>query len=137
MNQLMVAEWLAQWQRLKSLVLDSVSSPITRRMYNMALDEFIAWFQREPRAGYTNATRNPLAVLEACGLGASSISVRLSAIRKLAVEAADNDLLPPEVAAGIGRIKGVKTIGVRIGNWLSLRQAQDLLRALDTATLRG
>lgn len=33
-------------------------------------------------------------------LGSSSINNRLAAIRKLAVEAADNSLLPPEVAAG-------------------------------------
>jgi integrase len=138
MNQLIVAERLAEWQRLKSLVLDSVSSPITRRMCNMALDEFIAWFQREPRPGFTKATVTAWrASLEARGLGSSSISVRPSAIRKLAIEAADNDLLPPEVAAGIGRVKGVKTIGVRVGNWLSLRQAQDLLRAPDIATQKG
>ena len=41
MNDLIVVEKLAEWQRLKPLVLDSVSSPITRRVYNMALDEFI------------------------------------------------------------------------------------------------
>ncbi len=28
------------WQKLKALVLDSVSSPITRRVYNLGLDEF-------------------------------------------------------------------------------------------------
>jgi hypothetical protein len=44
MNDLIVLEKLAEWQRLKALVLDSVSSPITRRVYNMALDEFVAWF---------------------------------------------------------------------------------------------
>jgi hypothetical protein len=27
------------------------SSPITRRVYNMALDEFIVWFRLEPRPG--------------------------------------------------------------------------------------
>jgi hypothetical protein len=27
-------------------VLDSVSSPITKRVYNMALDEFLVWFQQ-------------------------------------------------------------------------------------------
>jgi ABC-type lipoprotein release transport system permease subunit len=37
MNDLIVVEKLAEWQRLKGLVLDSVSSPITRRVYNMAL----------------------------------------------------------------------------------------------------
>ena len=33
MNDLVVVEKIAQWQRLKALVLDSVSSPITRRVY--------------------------------------------------------------------------------------------------------
>jgi len=56
MNDLMVVEKIAQWQTLKTLVLDSVSSPITKRVYNMALDEFMAWFQQEPRPGFTKAT---------------------------------------------------------------------------------
>jgi hypothetical protein len=30
-------------RRLNAVVLDSVSSPITRRVYNLGLDEFIAW----------------------------------------------------------------------------------------------
>jgi hypothetical protein len=41
---------------LKSLVLDSVSSPITKRVYNLGLDEFFAWYGQEPRAGFTKAT---------------------------------------------------------------------------------
>jgi len=61
----------------------------------------------------------------------------LSAIRKLAAEAADNGLLAPELAAGIIRVKGVKATGVRVGNWLSLQQAQDLLSAPDTTTMKG
>jgi hypothetical protein len=40
MNDLIAVEKIAQWQKLKALVLDSVSSPITKRVYNMALDEF-------------------------------------------------------------------------------------------------
>jgi integrase len=138
MNALKVVEKLADWQRLKALVLNSVSSPITRRVYNMALDDFMNWFQQEPRPGFTKATVHAWRVsLEARGLGSSSISVRLSAIRKLAAEAADNGLLPPEAAAGIIRVKGVKSTGVRVGNWLSLRQAQDLLSAPDIVTLKG
>ena len=102
MNDLIVVEKLAEWQRLKALVLDSVSSPITRRVYNMALDEFIDWFRQEPRPGFTKATVSAWRVsLEARGLGSSSIIIRMSAIRKLAVEAADNGLLAPELAAGI------------------------------------
>jgi hypothetical protein len=57
MNELMVAERATHWHRLKALVLDSVSSPITRRVYNLGLDEFIAWFMLEARpAGFTKAT---------------------------------------------------------------------------------
>src|SRR6202789_3808624 len=125
MNELMLAEKLAEWQKLKTLVLDSVSSPITRRVYNMALDEFMAWFQQEPRSGFTKGAVSAWRVsLEARGLGSSSIIVRMSAIRKLATEAADNGLLAPELAEGIRRVKSVKMTGVRTGNWLSLRQAQ-------------
>ena len=56
MNELVLADRAAEWRRLKSLVLDSVSSPITRRVYSFAVDEFIAWFGLEPRRGFTKAT---------------------------------------------------------------------------------
>jgi predicted phosphoadenosine phosphosulfate sulfurtransferase len=57
MNALVVADRASEWRRLKSLVLDSVSSPITRRVYNLGLDEFIAWYTQEQRpAGFTKAT---------------------------------------------------------------------------------
>jgi hypothetical protein len=88
---LIVVEKIAQCQRLKALVLDSVSSPITKRVYNMALDEFMVWFRQESRPGFTKATVSAWrASLEARGLGSSSIIIRMSAIRKLAGEAADN-----------------------------------------------
>jgi len=137
-NDLIVVEKIAQWKRLKTLVLDSVSSPITKRVYNMALDEFYAWFQQAPRPGFTKATVSAWRVsLEERRLGSSSIIIRMSAIRKLAAEAADNGLLAPELAAGISRVKSAKTQGIRTGNWLSQRQAQALLSAPDISTLRG
>src|ERR1700687_2435324 len=139
MNDLIVVEKIAHWQRLKALVLDSVSSPITRRVYNMALDEFLAWFRQELRPG--GFCQPPLsawrASLEPRGLGSSSIIIRMSAIRKLAGEAADNGLIAPELAAGISRVKSAKTQGIRTGNWLSQRQAQALLSAPDITTVRG
>ena len=86
-----------------ALVLDSVSSPITKRVYNLGLDEFIEWYGQEPRPGFTKATVNAWrGALEARRLGSVSINVR-TAVRKLAVEAADNGLLAPELAAGITR----------------------------------
>src|SRR5260370_6374823 len=114
MNELTVVEQAPQWLRLKALVLDSVSSPITKRVYNMALDEFFGWYAQELRPGFTKATVSAWRVtLEERGLGSSSIIVRMSAIRKLAVEATDNGLLAPELAAGSQRVKSAKSIGVR------------------------
>ena len=75
--------------------------------------------------------------LEERRLGSSSIIIRMSAIRKLAAEAADNGLLAPELAQGISRVKSVKSTGIRVGNWLSQRQAQALLSAPDISTVRG
>ena len=138
MTDLIAVQKIAGWEKLKMLVLDSVSSPITKRVYNMALDEFLAWFQQAPRPGFTKATVSAWRVsLEDRGLGSSSVIIRMSAIRKLAAEAADNGLLAPELAAGISRVKSAKTQGIRTGNWLSQRQAQALLSAPDIATLRG
>jgi len=138
MTDLIAVQRIAGWEKLKTLVLDSVSSPITKRVYNMALDEFMSWFQQEPRPGFTKATVSAWRVsLEARALGSSSIIIKMSAIRKLAAEAADNGLLAPELAAGISRVKSAKTQGIRTGNWLSQRQAQALLSAPDITTLRG
>src|ERR1035438_4404388 len=138
MTDLIVVPQAAHWQRLKRLVLDSVSSPITRRVYNLRLNEFFEWYGREPRPGFTQATVRAWRVaLEARGLGAVSINVRITAGRQLAVQAPDNGLLGPQLASGITRVKGVASKGVRLGNWLSIRQAQTLLNAPDVTTTKG
>jgi site-specific recombinase XerD len=138
MTDLIVVPQTNEWHRLKALVLDSVSSPITRRVYNLGLDEFIAWYGREARPGFTKAAVNAWRItLEARGLGSVSINVRITAVRKLAVEAADNGLLAPELAAGITRVKGATSKGVGVGNWLSLQQAQKLLNTPDISTKKG
>jgi site-specific recombinase XerD len=138
MNELALANRAADWRRLKTLVLDSVSSPITKRVYNLGLNEFFAWYGLEPRPGFTKATVNAWrAELETRGLGSVSINVRITAVRKLAVEAADNGLLAPELAAGITRVKGAASKGMRVGNWLSVQQAQKLLNAPDVTTKKG
>ena len=82
MNDLTAVEKTDEWRRMKSLVLDSVSSPITKRVYNMALDEFFGWYAQEPRPGFTKATVSAWRVtLEERGLGSSSIIVRKFRLR--------------------------------------------------------
>ena len=55
----------------------------------------------------------------------------------LAYEAADAGLLSPDLAAGIRRVKGVKKLGVRLGNWLTADEARRLWQAPDANTLKG
>jgi site-specific recombinase XerD len=112
--------------------------PDYARVYNLGLDEFFDWYGQEPRPGFTKATVSAWRVrLEARGLGAVSINVRITAVRKVAVEAADNGLLAPELASGITRVKGVASKGVRLGNWLCAQQAKRLLNAPNATTAKG
>jgi integrase/recombinase XerD len=123
---------------IKSLVLDAVSSPHTRRSYDRALSRFLAWYQAAGAPGLTKATvQRYRADLEGQGLAASSLNVHLSAIRKLAAEAADNGLLAPELALGIARIRGARRLGTRAGNWLTPEEATALLNAPDRSTRIG
>ena len=54
-----------------------------------------------------------------------------------AYEAADSGLLSPELAAGIRRVKGVRRLGIRVGNWLTAEQGKRLLESTGTNTLRS
>src|SRR6185369_16967059 len=75
--------------------------------------------------------------LRESGLSASTINQRLSAIRKLATEASDNGALDAQIANGIKAVKGIRHEGTRTGNWLDRKQAQHLLNAPDTSTMKG
>jgi len=70
-------------------------------------------------------------------LASSSINVRLSAIRRLALEAADNGLIAPELAAGIARAKGAKRNGVCLGHWLTVEEAGKFVTAPVVTTIKG
>lgn len=112
---------LPELDQTKRSVLNSLTSLQSRRSYQHAMDEFIEWYCSEPRLALNRAVvlRYRLQ-LEAKKLAASTINVRLAAVRRLAYEAADTGLLSPELVAGIRRVKGVPQLGRRVGNWLSL-----------------
>jgi integrase len=110
----------------------------SRRAYNNAIDKFTGWYCSEPRLGFNRAAvLRYRSFLESLSLSAARINLHLSAIRRLADEAAECNMLRPELAIGICRVKGVKRLGRRIGNWLSGDQAQDLLSSIPQSTLRG
>jgi integrase/recombinase XerD len=57
-------------------------------------------------------------------LAPATVNLRLSPLRKLAQEMADNGLLSRDLAKGVGKTKGVKQKGVRAGNWAAGRAGQ-------------
>ena len=126
-------------EKMTAMVLDAVTSPHTKRAYERALTDFWDWrISQAPDHPLNKALVNRYkAELEASGMGAASINQRLSAIRKMAREAADNALLGDQIATGISRASGIRQEGQRTGNWLTRREAQDLLNTPDTATLKG
>jgi site-specific recombinase XerC len=122
----------------KLAVLNSLTSPGSRRVYEYAIEQFIAWYCSEPRLALNRivAVRYRM-FLEGRGLAANTINQQLAAVRRLAYEAADAGLLSPELAAGIARVKGVKQLGHRSGNWLSLAQSSQVLRNTGGDSLRA
>jgi integrase/recombinase XerD len=118
------------WYAIIDLVTQSVDSPHSKRAYSRALIDFLEWYERYGRPGFTKATINAYReeLLQA-GKSRSSINQALSAIRKLAAEAADNGLVSPTLAYGVERVKGVRQEGIRAGNWLTKEEAEKLINA--------
>ena len=122
----------------KRAVLNTLGSIESKRAYEFAIDDFVAWYCSEPRLAFnkTVVLRYRLE-LEGRRLAPSTINLRLAAVRRLAYEAADTGLLSPELAAGVRRVKGAKRVGVRLGNWLPAEQGRALLQAPDAESLKG
>src|SRR5665213_3119116 len=120
-------------QRLRQMVLDTLPSPNSRRNYAKALDDVFAF------AGPRPLTREVLMEYRASieALAASTINVRLSAIRKMVSEARRNGMLSAEDAALLTEIPNIRQKGTRLGNWLTKEQAKELLAVPDRSTLKG
>ncbi len=118
---------LPDLDQTKSAVLNSLTSADAQRGYRHAIEEFVEWYCSEPRLSFSRTVVLRYRIhLESRNLAPGTINLRLGAVRRLAYEATDCGLLSPDLAAGIRRVKGVKKIGVRLGNWLTAEQSQRL-----------
>jgi integrase len=128
-----VLDLAAAQQWLRQRVLDTLPSANSRRNYAKALDDLFAFSAGRP------LTRALLmeyrASLEA--LSASTINVRLSAIRKMVTEARKNGMLSSEEAGHLTDIPNIRQKGTRLGNWLTKEQTRALLAVPDRSTLKG
>ncbi len=129
---------LPDLDQAKSAVLNSLMSTDAQRGYRHAIDEFVEWYCSEPRLSFNRTVVLRYRIhLEERKLAPGTVNLRLGAVRRLAYEASDCGLLSADLAAGIRRVKGVKKIGVRLGNWLLPDQAVALLEAPDSETMKG
>src|SRR5436853_674746 len=121
---------LPDHEHAKTAVLNSLTSASGQRTYYHAIREFVAWYCSESRLAFNRTVVLRYRIhFEQRGYAPATINLRLAAVRRVAYEATDAGLLSPELAAGIRRVKGVRRIGVRLGNWLTPDQG----RLLDSA----
>src|SRR5437016_4036322 len=129
---------LPDLEQAKSAVLNSLTSASGQRTYDHAITEFVAWYCSEPRLAFNRTVVLRYRIhLEQRQYAPATINLRLAAVRRVAYEAADAGLLSPELAAGIRRVRGVRRLGVRVGNWLTAEQGKRLLAATSRDSLRG
>ena len=125
-------------KKIIEMVLDALPSENSRRAYRRHLEEFLVWHASEDRPELNKALINSyVKTLRGQKLSSSTINQKLSAIRKLAGEAEDNNLIDSKIANGIRAVKGVPFRGRRTGNWLTKEEAQMWLNAPDMKTLKG
>lgn len=122
----------------RTAVLNSLTSVEGQRGYGHAIDEFVDWYCSEPRLALNRTVvLRYRSYLEARLLAPGTINLRLGAVRRLAYEAADSGLLSSDLASGIRRVKGVRNLGVRLGNWLNAEQSIALWQAPNVETVKG
>jgi hypothetical protein len=121
---------LPDLEHVKTAVLNSLTSASGQRTYDHAIREFVAWYCSEPRLAFNRTVVLRYRIhLEQRKYAPATINPRLAAVRRIAYEAADAGQLSPELAAGIRPVKGVRRIGVRLGNWLTPEQGRRLLES--------
>src|SRR6266513_3266779 len=129
---------LLDLEHSKTAVLNSLTSQDAQRGYRHAIDEFLDWYCSEPRLALNRiVVLRYRSHLESRQLAPGTVNLRLGAVRRLACEAADCGLLSADLAAGIRPVKGVKKLGIRLGNWLTAEQGHALLQAPDRQRLKG
>lgn len=115
--------------------LEAVASTHTHRMYERALRRLAAWLDgreltyaiaREYKAEMVSAEFSP-----------QNINAHLAAIRFYVRELAKSGDLTIEQAESVCHIDGAKVRGRKLGNWLSIKEAEALLNAPDISNPLG
>jgi site-specific recombinase XerD len=74
---------------------------------------------------------------ESKSTGASSIRLHIAVLRKLVTEAEIAEIITTREALGIRQIKRPTEVGIKLGHWLTLEGARELVKLPDRDTLKG
>lgn len=122
---------ISDFSPLISTALSGLASH-TRRVYEHHLSDFLVAFEN---AGQPFTRQFVLWFLDSKQpLGTSAYNQTLSAVKRLATEAAENRWLSHEIAQSIKSIPSKKRRGVRSGHWLTFEQAKAMIAAPDGKT---
>ena len=120
-------------QGLRQMVIDAVAAPTSKAAYGHALDQLFRFAGGRPLSrALLHEWRSSME-----GLAASTVNVRLSAVRRLVAEARHAGMLDSEEAARLTDVPNIRERGTRLGNWLTKEQAKALLAVPDRSTLKG
>jgi len=125
-------------EQAKSAVLNTLTSVSGQRTHDRAITDFVERYCSELRLSLNRTVVLRYRIfLEQKRYARTTSNLRFAAVRRVAFEAPDSGLLSPELAAGIRRVKGVRRIGVRPGNWLTVEQGTRLLANVERESLRA
>ncbi|MFZ0394866.1 MAG: tyrosine-type recombinase/integrase [Terracidiphilus sp.] len=120
---------------LRLMLVNAVVSRHSKRAYAKAFDSLFALAGDRPISRALLLEYRAQMVDQ--GLSASTINLRLSAIRKLVREARDNGIIDPAEGVRITSVPGVPQQGIRLGNWLTREEIRRLLAVPDRTRLIG
>lgn len=122
---------------LRRAVLNGVAADNSKRNYALALDELTTFCREKQQPVSRRLILEFRAALQDRNLRASTINVKLAAVRKLVDEAKRAGVVSAEEASQMADVPNVRQNGTRLGNWLTREQAKELLTVPDRSTLKG
>jgi integrase len=110
-------------------------APNSRRVYAARIREYLAWSHN---AGLDReSVKAWMRSLELAGATAQVRNQGLAALKRLAAECGETGWMELGTAQRIGTLRQKRAQGVRIGRWLNIEQAAQLLAAPDCTTIHG
>jgi hypothetical protein len=106
---------LPDLEHAKTAVLNSLTSASGQRTYDHAIREFVAWYCSEPRLAFNRTIVLRYRIhLGQRKYAPATINLRLTAVRRIAYEAADAGLAESRAGGRYPSGEGVRRTGVRL-----------------------